>query len=69
MTDPCVKQVDQHNVTQLEPNTILVPYTNGISETLEDTMIATLTVLRDVSPTLSMWKAFQLRSQVSPFFP
>ena len=66
MTDPCLKQVNQHYVTQLEPNKIQVPYTNGISRTFEDTLIATLIVIRDISPTLSIWEAFELRTLASP---
>ena len=65
MTDPCFKQVNQYYVTQLEPNKVQVPYTNGISKTFEDTLIATLIVFRDVSPTLSIWGAFKLRNLVS----
>ena len=67
MTDPCLKHVDQRYVTQLEPNKIQVPYTNGISRTFEDTLIAALIVLRDVSPALSIWEAFELRTLVSHF--
>ena len=65
MTDPCFNQVIQHYVTQLEPNKIQVPYTNGISKMFEDTLIATLIVFRDVSPILSIWEAFKLRNLVS----
>ena len=67
MTDQCLKQVNQHYVTQVEPNKIQVPYTNGVSKTFEDTLIAALIVLRDVSPTLSIWEAFELRTLVSHF--
>ena len=65
MTDPCLKQVNRHYVTQLEPNKIQVSYTNGISRTFEDTLITMLIVLRDVSPSLSIWEAFELRTLAS----
>ena len=65
--DPCLKQVNQRYAAQLEPNKIQVPYTNGVSRTFEDTLIAALIVLRDVSPTLSIWEAFELRTLVSHF--
>ena len=65
MTDLCLKQIN--HATQIEPNKIQVPYTNGISETFEDTLVAMLIVFRDVSPTLSIWEAFELRDSVSPF--
>ena len=61
-----MKQVNQKYVTQLKPNKIRVPFTNGISRIFEDTLIAMLIVLRDVSPTMSIWEAFELRTLASP---
>ena len=65
MTNPCLEEVNPEYITYSEPNVMQVPYTNGISRTFENTLITTLIVFRDVSPTLSLWEAFKLRTVVS----
>ena len=65
MTDQCLNNVRQEVVTQLQPNKIQVPFTDGLTRTFENTLIAALIVVRDISPSLSVWEAFDLRKQVA----
>ena len=60
MTDPCLQNVNKESVTQLNPTKLQVSFTSGLTRTFENTLIAALIVLRDVSPTLSVWEAFEL---------
>ena len=63
MTEQCLGHVHQ----QLEPNRTEVPYTSGISRTFENTLMSALIILRDVSPTLSVWEAYSAQTMVKIF--
>ena len=64
MTDPCLDNVHQDKVTQLNPSKIQVPFTSGITRTFENTLLAALIIFRDVSPSLSLWEAFDMQKEV-----
>ena len=64
MTDLCLQNINMEAVMHLQPNKIQVPFTNGLTRTFENSLIAALIVVRDISPTLSVWEAFDLQKQV-----
>ena len=63
MTEQCLDHVHQ----QLGSNRTEVPYTSGISRTFENTLMSALIILRDVSPTLSVWEAYSTQTMVKFF--
>ena len=64
MTEQCMDHVHKGSAVELTPNRTEVPYTSGITRTFENTLMSALIILRDVSPTLSVWEAFSAQTLV-----